>query len=717
MRFRQYSNNAECTVIKFQYDSMKQHRKIADRSQLVVRVFIALLLVTLLTVYNNETYNIFANVRWQHLKPITKLIDSELANTTITTTKIATIATTTRPEGYLVWNENCHMPSFDPYERKYIEAEEDTRYMNPIPNCTEKQPLVSKSYNTTLQAYVLHIHTELKDEYLKGSNDTDYYYAYGNDGEEEEEDINCCYTPIFRDTDKGYAWSICTQFEQDFVVPIDTNYILIECNGTVNASTFYKDGMHFFQDREEIKERIHNNTGTARPFGILMFGIDTVSQFNFRRVMPSTFEYVRNDSWFELSGYNKIEDNTFPNIMAILSGLDLQKAEELCNYHDEGGMDNCTTFLFNLLRQQGFITAYSEDLIDISTFNYLKPGFKNPPTDYYHRPLLVAMEELLPIKKMSDEAYCIGPRRYAEVIYDFAVEFAERFLGQSIFGLFWTNSFSHNNWADPATMDNRMVQYFRHMDESGILDNNVVILFSDHGARWGFLRSQKEGYIEERLPMFFMRLPQWLKDENPEFVKALTLNQNRLTSPYDVHVTLKHLAMMSLGKNESIDLPLSCSTCQTLLATVLEDRTCSMAGIEDHWCTCTPFETLDKDSEEMANITQLVIDEMNNYLNRSVYADQCVPLLLKRVVEANLRLDLHQDVHYLPLQEYRMNFETSPNDALFDASFQHDKEQNTITIDVTEISRLNRYAEDSKCVDDNIVKKYCICKDSVKDDS
>ncbi|XP_075163354.1 uncharacterized protein LOC142235989 [Haematobia irritans] len=695
---------------------MKINRNI-DRTQVVFRVFIALLLMILVTVYQNVSYDILNTVRWKHFKLIRNLSDYGTTETRNSTFGHRTIV----PEGYLVWNENCHIPSFDPYASKYMEAEKDaiTAYQDSTPNCTAILPLVTKTYNTTLQAYVLQIQMELKDEYLIKRNST-----YDEDGTQEEfvddaeeEDINCCFKTIFRDGEKGYAWNDCLKFEHDFQVPNYADYILIACNGTVNTSTFYQDGMTLIQDRDDVYEKIQNNTSSSRPFGILMFGIDSVSQFNFRRVMPLSYEYVRNDSWFELSGYNKIDDNTFPNLMAVFSGLDLIKADELCHYKEIGGLDNCTTSLFNFFREQGLITAYSEDIVDISTFDYLKPGFVKPPTDYYQRPLLMAIEEKLPIQKLSDEPYCVGPRRYGEYVYDFGIEFAERFLGQSIFGLFWTNSFSHNNWADPSIMDKRMVEYFTYMDDHGILENNVVVLFSDHGSRWGFLRSQKEGYIEERMPMFFIRLPQWMKDAHPEIVNSLMLNKNRLTSPYDVHVTLKHLALMSLGKNDPIDKPISCPTCQTLLEPVLENRSCHLAGIPDHWCTCTPFEVLDTDSDEVKNFTQLVIDELNIYLNSSVYGSQCVPMQLNRVVEANLRLDLHKDVHKDRIQYIRTTFETNPNEALFDASLVYDSLEKTIKVNVTEISRLNLYATDSVCVDDNIVKKYCICTESVKKNS
>uniref|UniRef100_A0A1I8ND19 Uncharacterized protein n=1 Tax=Musca domestica TaxID=7370 RepID=A0A1I8ND19_MUSDO len=666
------------------------NRKSNSTFQKTVKVLFAISLITLLTVYNNETYNIFNEIRWKHFK-----FNGKPNHNKMTTTQPLTV-----PNGYLVWSENCHMPSIDPFLPDYQETMTESLAARSVPNCTDNELLVTKEYDVALQLYTLHINEAPRDVYL---NDTD------------DEDINCCYTRIMRDGEAGYGWWECMPFGENYPVPGEVDYALIECNGTMETPTFYQDGMSFIQQRDEINERFENKSNNnLRQFGILLFGIDTMSQFNIRRIMTATFAYINNHQWFEMSGYNKIDDNTFPNIMAIFTGMNLETAQERCHYDEEGGLDNCTT-LFNWFKEQDFATAYSEDACWMSTFDYLKPGFMEPPTDYYQRPLLLAIEEKLQAQELSGLKYCIGPRRYGEYVYDFGVEFAERYLGKSIFGLFWTNSFSHNDWIDPATMDERMVEYFKYMDKSGIFDNNIVIFFSDHGARWGFLRGQKEGYVEERLPMFFMRVPQWFQTQHPDIVEALRLNKNRLTSPYDVHVTLKHLALLSLGRNGTIELPSSCPTCQTLLQPVPHNRTCSMAGIEDHWCTCIPFESTDKDSDEMKSIANLVIEKMNKYLQDSVYAMHCVSMSLDHIIESNLKLDLHTDVHKNRIQEYRINFVVDPNEAEFEATFLYDTKTKAVLVDVTEISRLNRYAEDSTCVDDNIVKKYCICSGNVRE--
>jgi len=55
---------------------------------------------------------------------------------------------------------------------------------------------------------------------------------------------------------------------------------------------------------------------------ILIIGLDAQSHMNFIRQMPKTYEFLTDTlSGIELLGYNKVGDNTFPNIIPLLTGL------------------------------------------------------------------------------------------------------------------------------------------------------------------------------------------------------------------------------------------------------------------------------------------------------------------------------------------------------------------------------------------------------------
>lgn len=56
----------------------------------------------------------------------------------------------------------------------------------------------------------------------------------------------------------------------------------------------------------------------------------------------------------------------------------------------------------------GFATAYAEDWSQITTFNYLKKGFKEKPTDYYFKPYMDALV-LLETQYQDTMPFCAGP--------------------------------------------------------------------------------------------------------------------------------------------------------------------------------------------------------------------------------------------------------------------------------------------------------------------
>ena len=75
-----------------------------------------------------------------------------------------------------------------------------------------------------------------------------------------------------------------------------------------------------------------------------------------------------------------------------------------------------------------------------------------------------------------------------------------------------------------------------------LVDNTVIIFFSDHGFRYGELRKTHVGELESRLPFIFIHIPESVRARHShDWLKHLEVNQHRLTTPFDVHATLTHL--------------------------------------------------------------------------------------------------------------------------------------------------------------------------------
>lgn len=456
----------------------------------------------------------------------------------------------------------------------------------------------------------------------------------------------------------------------------------------------YKEIFAFARHKSASHKPLNQNK-----VSILMLGIDSISRLNLIRSMPNTYNYLKEKKWFQMFGYNKVEENTFPNLMAVLTGLDPNISHNLCFSKVPGTIEkNCTPIWMEFARK-GYLTGYGEDLAQHTTFHNGQGGFIKQPTNYYMRPFTIAAETQFPDKKQSQkiEQTCIGNRMYAEFIFQYAIDFARINKNKPYFGLFWTNSFSHDTIAKPLLMDDKMVEYFKEMETLGILNETIVIFFSDHGMRYGFSRFSVSGFFEERLPFLFISIPPWLGEKHPEFATSLAANQHYLTTPYDLHLTLKQILYLNDTETVSTQLT-SCPQCQSLLTTLPNNRSCEDAAIVPFWCTCPnpPFAIISSDEPLVQLAVQALMVWLNDVANEHVF---CAQLTLASILSAQRSYD-----------NYLITIKTLPGTGIFEAIMQFEPQSNTFKI-IDTVSRLSWYMNESYCVhDDWLAKKVCYCR-------
>ncbi|XP_053945263.1 uncharacterized protein LOC128854859 [Anastrepha ludens] len=604
------------------------------------------------------------------------------------------------PAKYFIYTSQCHVPYVDPFGEGVLKLFNPKKFK--YTDCTKDEAFITTNYQLNARQYFLHMNFPAIERAVKVLNAS-------------VTNVSCCYRQIVRagsggSADDKYKLLPCSIFHQNFMVPQHIDYIITECYiGNNTKHVIQKDAFSFIQ-QPKLKSNNSNNVPATsfhlkkRKPSVLLLGIDSVSRINLRRTMPETFKYLQNNRWFEMQGYNKVGDNTFPNLMALMASYNSTTATDKCKPKSVGGLNKpICNLIWNNFKQFGYKTAYAEDIYAMSTFNYFKKGFQQSPTDYYLRPMMLAIPKQMKVKKMAGLAYCIGRKHQGEYIFDYALQFANAFPEDPLFGLFWANSFSHNSFDTTATMDKKMIEYLTKMESGGILERSIVIFFADHGMRWGPLLKLKSGFLEERLPMMFISLPSWYRNEYPDFVKALEINQHRLTSPYDIYATLKHIL-------EETDQEIEFSylndtvTGLSILHEIPENRSCIEAGITEHWCTCIPYEGLPSTDATATNVTVLVIDEINQYIDDRNISSKCSLLELKSLKKVEIKM------YELSNQStYRITFEANPKKPKFQATAVYDKTSNTITTNVEDISRLDSYATTADCIDLKEAKKFCIC--------
>lgn len=492
---------------------------------------------------------------------------------------------------------------------------------------------------------------------------------------------------------------------------IKDEFIHVKCKFK-NGTKLYEEFHSFIFDKPQVEERCRN--ANKSQYSVLIVGVDSVSRLNMHRQLNATANYLLNEmEAIEMYGYNKVGDNTFPNLIPLLTGYDERELPAACWKSDHLPLDNCN-ILWKRFAEKGYRTFYAEDAPYISTFNYVKRGFYHQPTDYYFRPFIMAYEDTLGRNKGLNCYQCVGSTSETEAVLNWAEEFALHFSNRSYFSFSWINSLTHDFLNMGSAGDYMYEDFFRYLHKTGALDKTITILISDHGMRWGAIRNTYVGRLEERLPMLLIALPQKFKQEYPDFARTLRENSHRLVTPFDLHATLRHLLNLTQNwKFENTDdvgeeLSHNFTTrAQSLFQPVPSHRSCDDAYIEEHWCTCETSLNVDVKSKQVKQVATFLLGRINKILKP--FYDKCARLKLDSILDARLWQAPNEHAgHSVNDDIYTVVIQTNPSKATFEGTVKISKPQIKFNLLGT-VSRLNLYGNQSSCIDNAILKKYCYC--------
>ncbi|XP_014245416.1 uncharacterized protein LOC106664313 isoform X2 [Cimex lectularius] len=600
---------------------------------------------------------------------------------------------TSRPEGYLVWNPSCRIRDTNPFDEsiKHFYAKQK------LPKCGYL-PLLTSLKRVNSSSHVLILHNEHMNKYQKNHK------------------VICCYSLITRtdmpnDTssttaDNVYNIGKCITFKNNIIFSQEEEFVKVVCSYKNGGSSkeVYVNLHAFVGNITKVGPKLEHWSKPESPkdrLGVMIIGLDSISRLNLLRTMPKTAAYLEANDWFTLKGYNKMDDNTFPNLMAILTGYSVAQIRAECWPSPKTKLDNCP-YIWKNFSSQNYITAYGEDEPTIGSFNYHKTGFVKSPTDFYLRPFMLAAEKGTKIKLLAGLNLCLGPVLSVDHVLNYLLDFARQFNNVPTFSLFWMNSVSHNDLNTPTAIDTKMVSFLEDLKSTGILNSTLVIYLSDHGMRFGKIRETYIGHLEERLPYIYFSFPEWYRKENPDKIENLQTNAYRLTSPYDVHMTL--VEVLGETKNGSK----ACQKCQSLLEEIPWKRSCADAGITNHWCTCAEYKTLSTKTSLVKELADYVMKKINQITSKSAEdflqnGTRCAKLVTKTIHSFRSKVFFHQD----DKKEYVILLSAVPGNGIFEATVSHKKKKFKI---VDTISRINSYSSQSTCINDSGLKKYCFCE-------
>lgn len=455
-----------------------------------------------------------------------------------------------------------------------------------------------------------------------------------------------------------------------------------------------------------------------------------------------------------LERHNIVGDGTPQNLLPMLTGkTEIELPEARRGFPGASTVDN-HPWIWKDFETAGYVTQWGEDKQQFGTFTYRMLGFDKQPTDHYMRPFYLRTESLW-YNRFAP--YCLGAVGRHVNSLRWVERFVETYADLPKFSFVFHSELSHDEFNGLHLMDDDLLAFLRRLNDTGQLDNSVLVLMSDHGARYQSVRRTLQGKYEERLPFVAIRLPPDFVRRYPQAADNLRYNSKQLTTFFDIHATL--LDILQLGKTQNrehkgvansnvqlsstiLDLPIKESVTfhdkkfesfpraySLLSSRIPSNRTCSDAHIEPHWCTCLDWQPI-----ELAGSNVQVMRAANtlvSFINdlTAKHRTLCNLLTLDEVKEAGMyevpadllrfenstdfdgRQPRFTDTMTSQTTLYQITIRTLPSGALYESTLTYAKARDTFSVQETDISRVNIYGNQPRCITDKYphLRPYCYC--------
>ncbi|CAJ0605261.1 unnamed protein product [Cylicocyclus nassatus] len=333
-------------------------------------------------------------------------------------------------------------------------------------------------------------------------------------------------------------------------------------------------------------------------YSIDILGFDSTSRTMFMRHLPRTMETMDKLGYELFYGYNKVGDNSAVNLVPILAG-DVPEALQEPKLDQFGDINinwvlptqrkldpTNIPFLWKMMGKEfGCRSMLNEDISmqALGLFHYpgneFLPGFTSPPADHFYRTYYLAVYKNWRYSQCRDGGQV--QRRYV----DLWRRFANKYKDICHMGFTFVTTLSHEAGFVLELLDEQISSSLENLYFTGALDNGISVIMGDHGNRIGMVQFSYSGRIEERMPLMAIRLPPKFKESHPKEYFNFMANKWKLTSNFDIHQTLKDIALMKFGSSRRSVTP-NYGRGISLFDEIPDNRSCFDAYIPENFCTC-----------------------------------------------------------------------------------------------------------------------------------
>ena len=388
-----------------------------------------------------------------------------------------------------------------------------------------------------------------------------------------------------------------------------------------------------------------------------------------------------------------------------------------------GSFVNVYPFVWNKFRDNGFVTGYAEDRLEYGIWTLRLRGFNETPTDHYLSTFyrMDATRALL----YRRNTHCIRNQTTLDLFVSYIDDFWSAYEKNKKFYFGFFKQYTHDGYEQGSLLDSGVLSFLKKLAVNDVYKNTILILMTDHGARFSSARRTSQGKLEERLPFMSFVFPESFPKRYPYAYKILQKNIHRLTTPFDIHSTL-----LSLIDVKKVNYTNSHSVKQrniTLFNLIPAQRTCDDLGLEPHWCSCLQWNDLNHTDIVVQRATKSIIEYINkeldlveNHLCQTVELDSIHSaqayqpnrklLAFSRSSDIDGRIPRYDDKR-TDITFYQITFQTKPNNGIYEATTQFSNQSQRFTTDLNHISRLNAYKSSAACIEKSYphLRKFCDC--------
>ncbi|XP_059155035.1 uncharacterized protein LOC131940432 [Physella acuta] len=544
-------------------------------------------------------------------------------------------------------------------------------------------------------------------------------------GEHQSGNITCGYQEVVMNYEKDKSHLNPLQTFTDFKnLPPSTEFIRTVCHGDggkIAAVDYFALFPKRDNEDEMLKLLAKKRVAEFSPqetLNVLMVGIDGVPRHQFMRSMNKTYPWLmKGGNSIDLVKYTQIGKNTFPNYLPLLSGI---LEDEIKSWWTHEDFVDALDLIWEDFSKAGYRTLFTEDWTTIGGYHYQRRGFMKPPTAHFSRPIGLEIDKDENIRKGGWS--CMNSRKEASFHLDYIKQFFNKYRNEPLYAMAFLAKLTHGDMSAAWLLDQLMFDFYEELQNTGILNNTLLITFSDHGPRQSCVDHTFNGMVERRNPYAILTFPPWFLRKYPNVRKNLKTNSLRLTTHFDVHATLQELIYFQSKKPSPLRKR---SHGISLFQKIPSDRTCEDIPIPKEYCLCGQRGMDEVDSNTV--LYQILLNTSLKAINSKISGAPCAQLRLEKALQV-VQIILPEEAFESrdKLAMFRVRLQTLPGHAQFEATvLANNVRQNSSMEEIAKsrieagqiIDRLNLYKGQADCMDDPILRPFCFCKNLLEDEN